>query len=355
MNRMRSLLLCAAFTTVSMNVAFAQEKRSPEFTEDLSVLFSQVTPKLQKSRIHRLSDLPSVKRGQNKAGIYVPSVGASIINHPAYISAKDYLPQLDALDPVDRQPLTAQWSSIERKKGELTTEASNIDSADSSLYSEVGPLNQEKARLDKKQGDLNGDIDRYNSECTGRPLPPDEYNVCQGRRSALLERIRLLNIEIDTYNAKVEAWRAKLDALKKRSSSLDSRVLLWVEQINKFTKAAEEALTKLQVTSVRVQAQGGGLERSIKLNLPRPVTLAEGNSMLDQLWLMLSPTQQDRRVEAFTQARSFMKETSIVGGVTAPPIVRRTYHNTNENPADARVDVEIFRGRAFVDGIGISK
>ena len=339
-----------------MTVQSRAQDNLPDFDSPagISALLSSATPKLQKERIHRLLTIKRVKKS-NKTGIYVPSLGAGILRNPTYLSAKEYLPQLELLEPQVREPIKAEWTAIEGEKDQLYSESSKIDATDDQLYQATFPLNQEKASLEQKQDVLNGDIDRYNSDCANRPLPPDEYNACQTRRAALVERIQRLNVEIDAYNAKVEAWQRNLASLKSRSAALEGRIPPWLEKTGRFAKTAEDALSKAQITSVRVQAQGGGLEESVKMNVPRPVTLSEGNRMLDELWLKLSPTQQQQRVDAFLQARVFMRETSVVGGVTAPPKVSRSFSNNNPNPPDARVDVEIFRGRAFVDGIGKAK
>ncbi len=341
------LLLAALLLGAANPSAWAQ---APEksFEEELAPILAQATPPLQKDRIRSIHSVDST----DKAGIYVPSLGPSIINHPAYITGKEYPPQLEVLEPAIKDPLKVEWSGIESEKSGLTSESGKIDSDDTTLGQEASVLNRDRATLEQKKQTLSQDIDRYNAECTGRPLPPDEYNACQARRSALLTRIDQLNKEIDAFNVRVEAWNGKLATLKSRSRTLDGNISRWADRINQFVKTAEDALRNAQITRVRVQAQGGGLEASVTLNVPRPVTLREGFTMLDQLWAQLTPTQRDQRKDAFDQARAFMRQTAAVGGVLAPPPVTRSFSNPNPNPPDARVDVEIFRGRAFVDGIG---
>lgn len=286
-------------------------------------------------------------------------------NSAPYAAALEYPPLIEVLEPADRDPLRAEWKSINAERTGLLSEANALETEDWKLYDRAVALDENAARLNDRQERLGAEIDNFNRQCTGHPLPPDEYNACVRWQTDLQQRIREHNAEVVQHNNKVEQWRreaadlrnrvgATLNETKKQKNvSFIPRVIAWEQKkITPFIDRAVKALSRAQMTSVRVQAQGGGLERSVRKNELRPVTLIEGNSMLDELWLQLTPRQQEQRVFAFEQARSFMLETAAVGGATAPPIISRSFYNQNPNPPDARVDVEIFRGRAFVSAAG---
>jgi RHS repeat-associated protein len=92
-------------------------------------------------------------------------------------------------------------------------------------------------------------------------------------------------------------------------------------------------------TVVRIQAQGGGLERSIVLQNP---TAAEGLAALATLQASLTPAQREERAVSFAKAARFIENAPKGGGVIAPgkgfPNGART---------SIRVDVEVKRGTAF--------
>lgn len=287
---------------------------------------------------------------------------ARVENSAPYAEALEYPPLIEILEPSERDPLKSEWKNIETERTALWNDANAFENEDWELYDRAVAIDENSERLNNRQAKLSAEIDNFNRQCTGRPLPPDEYNACVRWQTDLQQRIREHNAEVVEHNKKVEQWRQEVADLRNRVGTTSkhqqiqsflSRVAAWEQhKIVPFIDRAAKALGRAQMTSVRVQAQGGGLELSVKKNELRPVTLIEGNSMLDELWLKLSPRQQEQRAFAFEQARAFMRETAAVGGVTAPPIIRRSFYNQNPVPPDARVDVEIFRGRAFVSAAG---
>jgi hypothetical protein len=291
---------------------------------------------------------------------------ARVENSEPYAAALEYPPLVEVLEPADRDPLREEWKGINTERAGLLAEADALETEDWQLYDRAVAIDANAERLNDRQERLVTEIDNFNRQCTGRPLPPDEYNACLRWQTDLQQRIREHNAEVAQHNDNVEQWRREAADLRNRvgtalnetneqkNISFILRVTGWEQKkIVPFIDRAADAIRRAQMTSVRVQAQGGGLELSVRKNELRAVTLIEGNSMLDELWLQLSPRQQEQRIFAFAQARAFMRETAAVGGVTAPPIIRRSFYNQNPNPPDARVDVEIFRGRAFVSAAGI--
>jgi hypothetical protein len=98
-----------------------------------------------------------------------------------------------------------------------------------------------------------------------------------------------------------------------------------------------------QIFSVRLQAQGGGLERSVPLG-PRPTfpfMVAEGVEGLVALKLQLTRRQLDEREDQFRRAERFIRSGPPYG--LGPP----GYHAGGKFDDSIRVDVEIKRGINF--------
>lgn len=62
---------------------------------------------------------------------------------------------------------------------------------------------------------------------------------------------------------------------------------------------------------------------------------------------LLTSTQIGRRAQAFIQASQFIKNAMIAGG-TGP--VSKSYNANDPRVPDARVDIAVYSGRAFVPG-----
>jgi len=98
-----------------------------------------------------------------------------------------------------------------------------------------------------------------------------------------------------------------------------------------------------QIFGVRLQAQGGGLERSVKLG-PRPTfpfTVAEGVEGLVALKLQLNRRQLDEREDQFRRAERYIRSGPPYG--LGPP----GNHFGGKTDDSIRVDVEIWRGINF--------
>ena len=96
--------------------------------------------------------------------------------------------------------------------------------------------------------------------------------------------------------------------------------------------------------SVRVQAQGGGLEKSVPVeDQPTPVTAGQALTALDQLEGQLSKSELKVRNQALEKARNFVRSAASAGGVSAPG---KSFSFTNKGVRgrDARIDIEIVRG-----------
>lgn len=110
--------------------------------------------------------------------------------------------------------------------------------------------------------------------------------------------------------------------------------------------AASRRATESPPHRGRVQAQGGGVEKSRKWAQATPPTAADVLGMLDQLEAELGRADRRAREEAFAQAREFIRSAAEQSGLDAP--VSKSFPRKNEG--DIRVDLEVKAGKACVLG-----
>lgn len=95
----------------------------------------------------------------------------------------------------------------------------------------------------------------------------------------------------------------------------------------------------------RIQAQGNGLETSRAWCQPTPPTRSEGHGFIDELIAQLSQREFQERERGFIQARRFVDQAAIGGGVASP--AKKSFPQP-PLPRGRRVDIEVHKGTAFV-------
>jgi hypothetical protein len=95
----------------------------------------------------------------------------------------------------------------------------------------------------------------------------------------------------------------------------------------------------------RIQAQGGGLEKSVAWSQAEPPTVSEGLNMIDDLISQLTPKEYKVREKSFEQARNSINQAAQCGGINA---LRKKSFRV-KGTKDTRVDIDVLNGRAFVD------
>jgi hypothetical protein len=94
----------------------------------------------------------------------------------------------------------------------------------------------------------------------------------------------------------------------------------------------------------RVQAQGGGTEKSVAWAQSTPPTASDGQRMLDDLAAQLTDAELQARQAAFAQARAFISRAAQAGGVG--PIKKSFPFKAVRG--GIRVDIEVQKGTAVV-------
>jgi hypothetical protein len=96
-----------------------------------------------------------------------------------------------------------------------------------------------------------------------------------------------------------------------------------------------------------IQAQGGNLEASRSWDQATPLPATTGFAHLESLKDEIGKRETELRNEGFIQARKFIDRMLARGGTEqAPPIIRKSYPQP-PNPKGRRVDIDVFKGRAF--------
>lgn len=92
----------------------------------------------------------------------------------------------------------------------------------------------------------------------------------------------------------------------------------------------------------RIQAQGGGTEKSESWAQEEPLSKNQGLELLDRLWNGLDDKEQKLREKPYQDAKRYIE--NVEGGVDA--MVKKTFRNRKTR--DVRIDIEVLAGTAFV-------
>lgn len=287
---------------------------------------------------------------------------ARVKNSAPYEASVQYPPLIALLEPAERAPLEAEWRIINRERASLLAEADAFENEEWTLYDRAVAIDRNAERLNDRADKLSTEIDNFNRQCTGRPLPPGEYNACLRWKNDLERRLGEHEAEVTQHNAAVDQWRREAADLRNRVGTTGSntrpsknisfmrRVAAWEQgKINPFIDRASQAIQRGRITRVTIEAQGENppVQKSVKLVTKDTVCKETGEGMLGELLAQLTDSERDERDEAFVKAYEWIRSRPAAGE-SAPPPVRKTFQNTNRRDPQARVDINIWAGTAFV-------
>ena len=121
-------------------------------------------------------------------------------------------------------------------------------------------------------------------------------------------------------------------ALKEASKVIDSVI----------ETAKDKFMKKCEQHRGRIQAQGGGLEKSASWAQKTPLTLSQGLALLTSLEAQLTLKERKQRELGLIQAKRFMINAAIFGGIGP---TSKTFPGRG-NPI--RIDIEVNSGLAFI-------
>ena len=93
----------------------------------------------------------------------------------------------------------------------------------------------------------------------------------------------------------------------------------------------------------RIQAQGGGLEKSEAWSQDQPLSLKQGLALLARLVAKLTATERADRDKPIQKAERFIKTAGKSGGVFVP--IFKSF--LAKGSKDKRIDIEVRSGKAF--------
>lgn len=287
---------------------------------------------------------------------------ARIEQSEPYKNALQYPPLIEVLDPVDRDPLMAAWKEINTIRAALLSEADSLEKEDLRLYERAVVIDRNADRLNLRAEKLSAEIDNFNRQCTGRPLPPGEYEACLRWQNDLTRRLREHEAEVLQHNKNVEKWRAEAADFRKRvgtsskgtpkqkNVSFLGRGLAWEHlKIGPFSNTSAAAARRSNVTRVTIEAQGRNppVQKSVSLVTKEPVCKSVGEGMLGNLLSQLTESELADRDEAFAKAYGWIRGLPA-GGISAPPPKQKTFQNENRRDPQARIDINVWAGTAFI-------
>lgn len=299
-------------------------------------------PSLSPMASHILS-IEKQSPSRNKGTIFGPFESRIIYSQP-YKSAAALIDPIKKLPAEIQAPLNTEWGAIGSIRQDLLAAARPLDDEDGSLYDEAISINQGTAQLQSRLDQLNSDIANYNNQCAGRPV----NQPCQDWYARLAAAKGQLERDIDSHNKRVDIWNSRYSALSASSAAHKKKVSDWESRIGAFIANANKALDDAKITTVRIQAQGSNppVEKSMVASVPGGMCVGAGEQLLAELRDLLTPSELSQRDQAVALAQAFMQRCAVSGG--CGPMSQHFYNDNRRDP-DARIDVEIIRGIAFVD------
>ncbi|MFH2204873.1 MAG: hypothetical protein ABIJ96_17305 [Elusimicrobiota bacterium] len=290
-------------------------------------------------------ELQALKKAMMAGWVFGPWQ-PKIYQHPSYLKARQYPPKVNQLPPDVSGPLQAEWRErIAEGNGAIET-AKQLEPQDQKLYDDGVLLIKEKEWLDSESAEIDAWRARYQNRCWVENPPSD----CEDERLRLNARIAAFNARVGVYNSNLSDWRQRRDNIKDSGEKLDARIAAWGEKLDTYSAKAEKALEEAGWTTVVFQAQGDDMPdggKSTKADLPGPLCLEAGEQRLMDLQLLLTARELRERDQAIVQAATWMRSAAAAGGLRGRQ-PNKPFYNPNPTPRNARIDIEVFRGWAFV-------
>lgn len=271
-----------------------------------------------------------------------------VTNSAVYSEAAVFPPLLGSLPPDVAAPLRTQWGEVESIKSALAGDGKELDEKDILLENDGKRLDSWRARIQARSSLIDEEVARYNAACAGR----ERTSECVAWRRRGIQCVETHNAEVGRFNLAVKDWNARRAEIISTGGAFKTKVKSWEDgKIRPFIAATTKALENAGFTRVRLQAQGddipssGGVSRWIVQQ--RPVCLDQGLRALADVHPELSIRQRAARDQAFPKAERFMRGAAANGGVDGHKELK--FQNEPSDPPNARIDITVFVGRAFVD------
>jgi hypothetical protein len=159
-----------------------------------------------------------------------------------------------------------------------------------------------------------------------------------------------LQLKVNEHNNKRLVWQGRSDDIKNRGAVLVGRIRNWEKRNETFVATVEEALGNSTRTTVLFQAQGDDMkpEKFEKSDVPGPLCVGAAIDKLMDLKEKLTTAELRQRDQAIERAVDWMKRIALQGGIRGYQRPK-SFYNDNRRDDNARIDIQVLRGHAFVE------
>lgn len=227
------------------------------------------------------------------------------------------------------QPLEKSWGQILTIRTALLSQANRWEDDNDALYEDGLALDKDRERIETRRRELIEDIDLFNRECAGRPLPPGEYEDCLRRQNELIRRRDSLAKEIADYNARVELWRSRSASIAEQRATIVSTIGIWENRIRTWIQAVKGALGEsggcrqlhhLEINPQHSTVFTGGQRLPIEVKtiftIPPPNAPPAPPCEVDLFWDLTTKPDVPNTVVGFISTRKGRQTTFTSGGGT---------------------------------------
>lgn len=164
-----------------------------------------------------------------KTNRYFESQERKIDENPTYRGIEKFLgdSRFSSIPQERRRTFSDRAKQASATRLTLLGSSQNLDAEDEALYQEGQRLDKRGGELNAEIGRLNAAIDAFNRFCTGRRLPPEDYNYCVREKSRLTNWQNDLSARVTSHNREFQAWEAKLASFKPRVNSFLAAISDW--------------------------------------------------------------------------------------------------------------------------------
>lgn len=226
-------------STDDLNKLFERGGASDEFKGQFQLKFIPIRP---------LEAVAVASKSLPKFGKYVASYTPSIQNSTNYPEMLRQLQdsRMPSLPPAEQEAFRVEGGERTKDRGSLLGRSDKLDNDDETLYWEGQRLNQRAADLNGERDRINVDVARFNKFCTGRSLPPGDYQYCQAERTRIENWKIDLGKRIESHNKEFYAWEDKFGPFYAVANALGQAIQTWEGQMANLIDRLKQALAKIE-------------------------------------------------------------------------------------------------------------
>lgn len=225
------------FSSEDLNNLFERGGTSKEFKGRFQQKLLPITP-LDVRAVH-----PKLPKNERYFSSFTPSIYANMNYQELIRRLED--PPFQSLPPAEQAQFKAEAGNRTDDRTSLLGRSNKLDQEDETLYWEGKRLDQRAGELNSERDRLNVDINLYNQFCTGRSLPPGDYQYCLNERGRLERWKTDLGQRIDSHNREFAQWDAKFSPFFAAVSALGQNIQTWDGLIKDLIERLNQAIARI--------------------------------------------------------------------------------------------------------------